>query len=369
MVGAKVLKNKLFWGVVLVVSVVGAALLVGSSKKDPMPATVPAIAVDVMPAASGTIHETVTAVGIVSAFRDAEISSETSGRVTKVAVNVGDPVREGEPLIFVDDELKAAALDQAKAQLLAAETNLAKARRDYDRAETLFKSGDVADVELEGNRLAMHAADAQYKGAQAGLRAAQRQYDDTRIKAPFSGQVASRSVEVGEMVGPGSHIANIIDVSSWKVKLGIPEEEIGSLRVHQCATVRLDSYRGDPIVGKVLTVGAKSETPTGHTYPVEVIVNEEKAGVLKAGMFVRVEIYTGTAIDALVLSKESLVGDERDPRVFVVENGVAHLRSIRLGLRNADSVQVAAGLAKGELIVTFGQKGLKDGSAVRYQHQ
>jgi RND family efflux transporter MFP subunit len=284
-----------------------------------------------------------------------------------VSVKVGDFVKQGQILVQLDDELKAIARDQAKVQLIAAETNLSKAQKDLERAEKLRAAGDISDTEFEAYRLAFRSADAQHKAAQVGLRAAQRQFDDARIKAPVSGYVASRRVELGEMVKSGDQIANIVDLAKVKVKLSIPEEEIGKLRTKQTAVLRLDAAPEKTFTGLVYSVGSKTETPTGHTYPVEVVVENKDVNLMKAGMFARVEIKAHQIADALTISKESLVNEDTEPGVFVAENNIAKLHHVKLGIRSGDIVQVIEGLRAGDLVISFGQKKLKDGVPVQFK--
>jgi membrane fusion protein, multidrug efflux system len=354
----------------LLVVVGGAALIMMTSLKSQADAAglqMPPTAVEVTPVGVTDVAETVTGVGSVEAVRDVRVASETAGRVLKVYVEVGTPVKEGQPLVQVDAELKEAGADQARAQMLAAKTNVEKAKRDYERTQKLYATGDVADIELEGYRLGYESAEAQYKGAIAALRVAERQVSDSRIKAPVAGIVASRKAEVGEMVAPGTEIANIVDISSLKVKLSVAEEDIMKLRVGQPATLRIDSRPGEQYVGRIFTVGAKSETPNGHTYPVEVIMQNKGKNPPKVGMFARVEIQAGVAKDALAITKESLVDDGPNPTVFVAKDGTARLRRVKLGLRGQNLIEVVNGLAKGELVISFGQKALKDGASIQYK--
>ncbi len=364
MSGVSLLKKPAVWIVVAVVVIIIAAFANHKDSTQVAQRGPDAVAVEVLRVSSGPLVETVNAVGTVSAMRDVNVSSETAGRVTKVLFNLGDVVHTGDPLVLVDDELKSVALEQAKAQALAAETNYTKAQHDYARAESLSTSHDIADAELEGNRLALHSAEAQLKGAQAGLRAATRQMADTRIKSPIDGVVASKKIEVGEMVAPGREVANVVEIATVKIRLGIPEESIGRVATRQKATVHVDSRPGMAMEGSVLAVGSKTESPTGHTYPVEIVVRNTPSHDLKVGMFARVEIATSTVKNALTIPVETLLSGEANPQVFVVENSVAHLRRIKLGIRTADRYQVTEGLKEGEMIVSFGQKDLKDGAAV-----
>lgn len=346
----------------------GIALLSSSrSAADAEQTTVRPVAVEVTAAALDTVVERVAAVGTVNAMKDVTVSSETAGRVLEVRVNVGDRVRAGQTLVVVDHELREIAVEQARVQVLAAETNFGKTKRDFERTQTLFASGDVSDAELESYRLAYRSAEAAHASAKAGLRQAERQLDDTRIKSPIDGIVAERMVEQGEMLAPGAKVANIIDIANVKVALSVPEEDIIRIRADQPAAVAIDGQGGAVIEGTVYTVGSKTVTPTGHTYPVEVLVRNTQDLRLKAGMFARVEIITGRANGVLTVSTESLVEDGGSPTIFVVDGGIARLRHLTLGKRSTDRVEVRDGLKPGELVVSFGQKSLQDGAPVRYR--
>ena len=354
-------------GLVLIVAIV--MMTSRSSQADAAKGQIRATPVEVTPAVVTNIEENISAVGSVEAMRDVIVSSETSGRVVAVKADVGDVVRKGQTLVQVDAELKEVAVQQARAQLLAATTSMEKARKDYERTEKLYASGDVADIELEGYRLAYHSAEAQYQSAVAAARYAGRQLSDARIVSPIDGLVASRKVETGEMVAPGREVANIVDVAAVKVKLNVPEEDVVKLRVGQKAILHIDSHPGDRFEGKVHTISAKSETPNGHSYPVEILVQNRKGTPLKVGMFARVDIRANAATAVVAITKESLVEGNGTTSVFVAKNGIARLRPVQLGLQGETLVQVQDGVAKGDLVVTFGHKSLKDGAAVAFKAQ
>jgi membrane fusion protein, multidrug efflux system len=324
------------------------------------------IAVEVTRVSRSDIFTEVVAVGSVAAMQDIMVSSETAGRVTAVYVKTGDIVQQGQVLVQVDDELKKVALDQARAQLAAAETNVQKSRKDFERTEKLFATGDVADIELEGYRLGLRSAEAQQQGALAGVRLAERQLADTRIKAPVAGVVASRKINLGEMAAPGVQVANIVDIASVKVRLSIPEEEIGRIHTGQTARVCVDPRPGEVFPGTVYSVGSKSETPSGHTYPVEIIVKNTVRDPLRVGMFARVTIVCDAARGTLAIGKDWLVGGDAQARVWVVDDSTAHQRKIVVGLKGTEMYQVVEGLKEGELVVSFGPKDLKDGARVQH---
>lgn len=325
-----------------------------------------AAAVEVIPAQTRRIAEIVSGVGMVSAQHDVTVSSETAGRITKVLTEVGDRVKVGQPLLVVDDELKALAVEQAKAQLLAAETNSTKAKKDFQRTENLYRTGDVSEFELDNARLAYHSAQSQYESARVAHKVAERQLADTQIKSPVDGYVAARFVELGEMVDPGKRIANIVDVSSIKVKIGVAEENIVKVRKGQKVRLTVDVYPNTIFEGTVLSVGDKSDSPLSHQYPVEVLLSNSRQHPLKVGMFARVEINAADFADAVVIPKQALLGDASHQQVYVVRNGVVSLRDVTVGVRYNGDVQILNGLEDGELVVTMGQSLIKDGSPVRF---
>ncbi len=365
------LKKRLFAATaaaaVIVTGISFLAFTTGRSQADNAALKSKPVAVEVATATRTDLTETVSAVGTVAAFRDVMVSSETAGRITAVPVRVGDHVREGQTLVRVDDEIKAIAVEQAAAQLQAAKTNLAKSRKDFERSEALFKTGDISDAELEAYKLGYHTSEAQYQGAAVALKLAQRQLEDTRIKSPISGVVASCALETGEMVAPGQPVANVVDISTVKVKVSIPEEEIGKITMGQPSTLRVDSRPDAQIKGSVYTVGSKAESEGGHTYPVEIIVRGQDVSMLSVGMFARVEVRARTAADAIAVPKESVIDAQTKPAVYVVQDGYARLRLVTLGIRSGDRYQVVDGLQAGDVVVSFGQSTLKDGSAVQYK--
>jgi membrane fusion protein (multidrug efflux system) len=339
----------------------------GAGDDDPAAMHPAAVAVEVTAVAPADVTETVSAVGTIEARMDVTVESETAGRITAVHFNTGDRVSKGQVLVTVDDELKGAAADQARAQALAAETQAQKSARDLERAETLHKTQDVSDAELEACRLASRSAEAGHRAALAALKAAERQLSDTRIKSPIAGEAASRLVEEGEMVTSGKKIADIVDLGSVKVKLSIAEKDIVKLRTGQAASMELDASPGSRYTGKVTAVGAKTESSTGHTFPVEVTIDGDGSGRIRAGMFARVEITAGQYPGAIAIPREWLVNEETNPAVFVAYGGVAKAVPVTIASRSGGTVRIVSGLNAGDLVVSFGQKGLTDGTPITYK--
>jgi RND family efflux transporter MFP subunit len=297
------------------------------------------------------LSATLTLTGTVNAYNDLNIMSETSGKVTGVYVNVGDYKKSGSVLFQVDDELKQAAY-------MSAAANYEKAKKDLGRYEDLYNQKSASDAQYDLAKLNASVAEAQYITAK-------RQLEDTKIKTPISGVVTLRNVDLGAMVqaAPSATlVANIVDITKLKVKLNVSEGDAYLLKTGDPVNVTTDIIPGVVFNGKITSISAKGDE--AHTYPVEIVVDNRNDHQLRAGMFVRVEFKTMKDRDVLVISRESLVGSVKDPKVYIVDNGIVHLRTIAVGSESGTMIQVLNGLAAGETVVTNGQNNLVENAKV-----
>ena len=307
-----------------------------------------AVGVSVISVKKGESAKVEPAIGTVIANHDVAIVAETQGKVTAVYAEVGDAKRAGAPLLQIDDELK-------KAAFAAAEVNYEKSKKDYERFESLAKDSTVTDQQFEGIKLAYKSAESQYITAR-------RQYHDAQITTPIAGTVTARTVDIGSMVQQGMVVANVVDLSLLKVKVNIGESDAFKIRTGDSVDVTTDVYPGVLFSGSIRYIGSKADE--AHTYPVEVRLPNNTEHQLKAGMFARVNFRNPINSSALIIPRIALIGSIKNPRVYVVENGVAKLRNIVVGGEMGTNVEVLQGLREGDNIVVNGQINLKDDVAV-----
>jgi RND family efflux transporter MFP subunit len=294
------------------------------------------------------VSETLSLVGTITANNDVSVVSETQGRVTAVRAKVGDFVDARTVLIQVDDELKQAALT-------AAEVNYEKAKRDYERYQTLLKKNTITVAQLDASRLAFKSAESQYI-------VARRQFNDTRITTPIAGYVTARPVDIGTMVQPGMAVANVVDITTLKVRLNVAERDVFKLKEGDRVEVTTEVYPGVRFDGKIQSIASKGDE--AHTYPVEVVLQNSRQHPLKAGMFGRVSFTSVNAEASLTIPRDALVGSIKEPKVFIVDGTTARLRSIVVGEISGETLSVTGGLREGELVVVNGQNNLQDSTSV-----
>jgi RND family efflux transporter MFP subunit len=362
------MKNKIIIGVFLataVISFVAWSRWKSEKQANAATASVP-LSVKIQIMQPAPITQNLQVSGTLVGENEATVVSETNGKIIAVKAQVGDWLAKGQTIVQVENDLKFVALEQAKAQFMTAQTNLEKAQADLKRFEDLFKEQISTQHDIETARLAARAAEAQLKGAEAALKLAQRQFDDTAIKAPLAGRLADRYVNEAAMVMPGDKIGVIVDARNMKLRTSVAENEVAAVKAGQAVEVVADALSGAKFSGKVFSVAQKANQE--RTYPVEILVQNDKTESLKSGMFGRATIQVANATAAIVVPSESVFSDAaRNNYVFVEENGVAKRVNVRLGLKQDDRVQISDGLAAGARLVVSGQQRLTDGAKVVVQ--
>ncbi|MCE1164899.1 MAG: efflux RND transporter periplasmic adaptor subunit [Bacteroidetes bacterium] len=306
------------------------------------------IPVTVAQVTSEKLEDYVTSVGTLIPNREVVVGSEISGRLTGVYFEIGDKVGAGKTMAKVDDELRKYTLDNAAA-------NFEKAKKDLERYEELFKTNSVTEAQLDAIRLA-------YKTTESALSSADKQYRDTWIKTSLTGIVTEKKVEKGTIVSSGTPVATVVDISSVKARINVPEADVFKLKIGDEAEVTTDVYSGETFTGKIININAKGDE--AHTFPVEILIKNNGRNQLKAGMFVKASFKAAEKSESLVIQRACLVGSSKNPKVYVVENGIAKLRDITLGIQVGDKLEVLSGLNQNDTIVLDGQVNLKDGDPV-----
>ncbi|MCX6120865.1 MAG: efflux RND transporter periplasmic adaptor subunit [Ignavibacteriales bacterium] len=306
--------------------------------------------VSVITAAKKDMTDSFSQVGTIVAYNDVAVVSETSGRVVKIDAEVGDYKKAGAVLVEVDSELKEAAYK-------AANVSYEKAKKDLERYEALYKEGSISDSQIEQARWSYQSAEAQYI-------VARRQFTDTKITTPISGIVTARYVNIGSMVmgaPQATLVANVVDISRLKVKVSVAEKDVIRLKVGEKVEVTTDVFPNSVFTGSIFSISSKGDE--GHTYPVEVVLNNSKQQI-KAGMFGRVRFTPKISGAAIVIPRESIVGSVKNAALYVIKNNVANLRSVVTGKELGTDIEVLSGLQEGEQIVVNGQNNLSDNAPV-----
>lgn len=306
------------------------------------------IAVSVASVQKEVPESNISITGIIAASQEVMVASKTSGEITNIYFRLGDYVSKGCVLARVNNTYNKLTIENAK-------INYDKYKEDLKRYKTLKIGDAVSETQLRDVKIGFESAKVQ-------LKQAQRQLEDTYIRAPFSGYITSREIELGKYVNIATPIAGIADISNLKVVLSVPEFDVYSIKNGQSVSLSTQIYPGVSFHGKVAHISPEGDNT--HSYTVEVSLSNSKQHPLKAGTYVSTSIDLGERQPALFIPRNAIVSSIKDPSVYLVEGGIAKLVKINIGKDYESRIEVLHGLKEGDKVVVNGQINLMDGAHV-----
>ncbi len=301
------------------------------------------------------VDETQT-VGSLRSRQGVVLRPEVSGRITQLNFRDGDRVKKGQLLVQFDDQLPAAQVQQAQAEL-----NIAKANNT--RNAELVAQNFISRRTLDESAAAQQVAEAKLALARA---------TESRLKimAPFDGLAGIRSVNVGDYLKDGADIVNLEDMDAIFVDYRLPERFQTKIRRGQSSVIELDALPGRKFSALVLAIDPLIDA-NGRSVGVRACIDNRRLQ-LRPGMFARVNAVFGQRDSARVIPEEAIVPQGGKQFVIKVVNGttpnsrVTQRAEVKLGLRSPGKVEVLEGLEPGDLVVTAGQQRVqRDGTEVR----
>ena len=326
----------------LLVLLLSACGLASGGQDEP---TVEAVAVSVTEARTGTLTATSRSSGQLKPILSVTVTAKVPGRVVAVHHEMGDTVQEGDLLVELDDRDLANQLAAARAQYNQAEAQRNEAARQASRLEALLAQGAVSQQQAEQIRTQATLAAAQVEAARAQLDLATSSYEGARITAPANGVLSARYVEPGGMVGAGTPVFQLVDLSTVVVDTGVAEAAINAVR---------------PGVSVPVTIQADGLQT--RSYKVRVVVPNPD-GILKGGMFADVE-FPLEEREGILVPVDALVESGGEAYVYVVSDGVARRVPVTVAIRSDGQVLVE-GIADGDQVVIAGQNRLHNEAPVR----
>ncbi len=284
--------------------------------------------------------------GVVEAVDQATLSAQTGGRVVELPFDVNDYVDAGAVVVRFTDVEQAAGQRRAQAALAAAQAAAAEAEAEFKRIAEVYERRLVPRTQYDQAVARRDTARANLEAARAAVREAGEQLDYTVIRAPYSGIVTERHVQIGETVQPGQPLVSGLSLARLRVNVDVPQSDIAAIRQQQRAAVRLAD--GRRIEADALTIFPFAD-PQTHTFKVRVDLPEADTG-LHPGMTVKTAFVLGET-ERLTVPVSALLQRSEITGVYVVaDDGRVSLRQIRTGRRDGERIEVLAGLLPGERI-------------------
>ena len=300
---------------------------------------------------------TLTAIGTMAAVQGVTVSADLPGVVERIEFDSGKPVRQGEVLALLDTR-------QEQAQLAAIEAQRDLARLNFDRMQGLLNERIVSRAEFD-------SATAEHRQMEARVGEIRATIDRKTLRAPFSGILGIRQVNVGQYLSGGDPVVNLQSLNPIYVQFGVPQQETGQMRVGRNVRVTTDGMPGAEFSGRVTALDSVVDPATRNVQVQATLANPD--GKLRPGMFVQTEVILGASQTVVSLPASSISYAPFGDSVFVVadlkdSNGKAYKgvrqQFVKLGGSRGDQIAVVSGVHSGDEIVTSGVFKLRNGAAV-----
>lgn len=340
-----------------------AAPALGCTAPPPAPTEAPAPPVHAATIVPEAVTPISTATAEILANRQANLRSETAGRVVDVLVESGDRAKEGQVLLRLDIGRPVSAAQAANAAVAQSEARLNQAQREQARTKSLVQTGGLPEQRLDDAEDSVRLASAARDAARAEARLARRGLTEAVVRAPFGGTVVERTVELGEYLAPGSPLLTLADTSLLKARVLLDPREAIDVAVGSKVVISVYARPGEMFGGSVVRVGEVID-PRTRRLPVEVELDDHD-GRLRPGLVARFTVETGEPKMVMRVPLEGVFERFGSQHLYVIKDGVAQRRAIVLGLVGAGFAEVTRGLEPGETVVIKGVTRVVDGSKVQ----
>ncbi len=295
-----------------------------------------------------------SAIGTLTAVQGVTVAAELPGKVVKILFEPGSSVKKGDSLVSQDTAAE-------EAELLGAEAQVKMAKADLERAANMIRDKIISQADLDKAQAAHEGALSRVSGIRVAI-------GKKQIRAPFSGRLGIRQVNLGQILKEGDPIVTLQALDPIFVDFTLPQQQMTQLRVDLPVRVVCDALPGVTVEGLITAINPLVETETRNVQVQATVLNKEER--LRPGMFVNVAVDLSLQNKVMIIPATAVLYAPYGDSVFIIEKDkeregeVLRQQFVRLGEKRGDFVAVASGLGEGEKIVSTGVFKLRNGQAV-----
>jgi len=289
--------------------------------------------------------------GTILADEQVEIKAPIAGQIMSINFKEGQNVRQGQLLIKIDDR-------DWKAQLTALEVKLAKAKKDLDRTQELYKINGASLQDVENLQTNISDLQAQIEQLKVNI-------DYANITAPFAGKIGLRNISPGAYVSAGQYITTLVKTNPIKIDFQVPAEYIGQIKENQMVQA-ISKSTNDTIYAKVYAFDPGIST-TSRNLNVRAIADNSR-NKFRPGDFLEVRVMLGKIENAIMVPSESIIPNLDKQVVYLYKNGKVSQTPVETGLRTDSTIYIVKGIKTGDTIITTGLLQLRPGMNVKVRN-
>ncbi|MDR8523541.1 efflux RND transporter periplasmic adaptor subunit [Shewanella fidelis] len=307
-----------------------------------------AVPVETTTVVQGDVSSFYSTTATLEAPQEAKVVTRVAGLIESLQVEEGDRVKKGQLLAIIDSKRQKFDLDRSQAEVEIIEQELNRLKKINNKE--FFSADSMAKLEYN------------LQAAIAKRDLAALYVQESMIRSPIDGVIATRFVKSGNMAKEFDELFYVVNQDELYGIVHLPEQQLQHLRLGQDAEIYANKHTEQTTHATVLRISPVVDAQSG-TFKVTLSVPNKNA-TLKAGMFTRVELKYDTHTNVITVPYNALVNQDNEFTLYVIDGENANRRSVSLGYREADTVEVVSGIEPGEQIVIRGQQNLKDQSLV-----
>ena len=309
----------------------------------------------------GSISKVFTTNSTAISNAEAELSTEMAGKyhlqknpATGKPYKLGDNVKKGALIARIEDKSYENSISIESKRL-----NLELAEQEQVKTKSLYDKGGATLTEVKNSEVKIMNSRLDYENAEMNL-------EKMNIRAPFDGVIVNLPHYSEEAkLNSGTSVVTIMDYSTMLLEINLPESAINEVKVGQKANITHYTLPKDTIIGEITELSPAISAET-RTFKGKLVIDNSKL-LIRPGMFVKADIVTESHNSTIIIPKNIVRNDRNRRTVFVVDQGIARAKQVRLGLEDKTSVEVLSGLDKDDQLVIRGFETLRDGSKVKIQ--
>lgn len=309
----------------------------------------------------GSISKVFTTNSTAISNAEAELSTEMAGKyhlqknpATGKPYKLGDKVKKGALIARIEDKSYENSISIESKRL-----NLELAEQEQVKTKSLYDKGGATLTEVKNSEVKIMNSRLDYENAEMNL-------EKMNIRAPFDGVIVNLPHYSEEAkLNSGTQIVTIMDYSTMLLEINLPESAINEVKVGQKANITHYTLPKDTIIGEITELSPAISAET-RTFKGKLVIDNSKL-LIRPGMFVKADIVTESHNSTIIIPKNIVRNDRNRRTVFVVDQGIARAKQVKLGLEDKTSVEVLSGLDKDDQLIIRGYETLRDGSKVKIQ--
>ncbi|HIE65761.1 MAG TPA: efflux RND transporter periplasmic adaptor subunit [Nitrospiria bacterium] len=322
----------------------------------------PPTKVVVSPVILESIHDQVQLIGTVESWRTSRVAAETSGKVAVLKGRRGDRVEKGAVLARLGKSALQLKLRETIARRNASRARLKKAVDQMKRSEKLVKEALLSERAYREAELTVDELREGLAVSEAAILQIRDELEKKTVRAPFDGVVTRELTEVGQWVQKGGGILRMVDLSTVRILVDIPERYVSGVKKGSAVRVRIDALGKETFPGKVHALVPEGDRAS-RLFPLEIRVKNAQFRI-KEGMLARVEFDLGEARRSLMVDKDAIIVRGPQTYLFSIQEGKAIRQKVSTGKAKGTRIEIKGPIEEGQLVVIRGNERLRDGQAV-----